>query len=77
MLIQSFQKQTKPISAGIGQSQFQSVKQIISQISQLQKQVTQVQKEMQKLRTAHIARTRSKSKSRFTVKLRAQNDYIN
>ena len=64
MLIQSFQKQTKPISAGIGQPQFQSIKQIISQISQLQKQVTQVQKEMQKLRTAPIARARSKSKSR-------------
>ena len=65
MLIQSFQKQTKPISAGIGQPQFQSIKQIISQISQLQKQVTQVQKEMQKLRTAPIARSKSKSRSKF------------
>ena len=50
MLIQSFQKQTKPISAGIGQSQFQSIKQIQSQISQLQKQVTRIQKDIQRLK---------------------------
>ena len=78
MLIQSFQKQTKPISAGIGQPQFQSIKQIISQISQLQKQVTQVQKEIQKLRTAPIAgagarsKSKSKSKKSSTTKSRSK-----
>ncbi len=35
-LTQSLQKQTKPIGAGIDQSQFQSIKQIKSQVSQLQ-----------------------------------------
>jgi chromosome segregation ATPase len=64
MIIQSLQKHTKPISVGVGQSQFQSIKEIKTQISQLQKQVTQVQKEIQKLRTAIIARAKSKSKSK-------------
>jgi uncharacterized protein (DUF342 family) len=64
MKIQSLQKHTKPISVGVGQSQFQSIKEIKTHIIQLQKQVTQVQKEIQKLRTAPIARAKSKSKSK-------------
>jgi len=65
MLIQSFQKQTTPIGAGVGRSQFQSIE-IKTQIIQLQKQVTQVQKEIQKLRTAPIARSKSKSRKLST-----------
>ena len=48
----SKQKQTKPtVDARIGKLQFQSIKQIQSQISQLQKQVTRIQKDVQRLRT--------------------------
>ena len=48
----SKQKQTKPtVDARIGKLQFQSIKQIQSQISQLQKQVTRIQKDIQRLRT--------------------------
>jgi TolA-binding protein len=37
--------------SGVNQSQYQSIKQIQSQISQLQKQVTRIQKDIQRLRT--------------------------
>ena len=48
----SKQKQTKPtVDARIGKLQFQSIKQIQSQISQLQKQVTRIQKDIQRIRT--------------------------
>ena len=47
----SKQKQTKPtVDARIGKLQFQSIKQIQSQISQLQKQVTRIQKDIQRLK---------------------------
>jgi len=47
----SKQKQTKStVDARIGKLQFQSIKQIQSQISQLQKQVIRIQKDIQRLR---------------------------
>ena len=56
LMIQSLQKQKQKqtkstVNSGIGQSQFQSIKQIQSQISQLQKQVTRIQKDIQRIRT--------------------------
>lgn len=66
MLTQSLQKQIRPIGAGEGQSQFQSIKQIKSQVIQLQKQVARIQNGIQRIRPAPITitRTRLKSKSR-------------
>jgi len=56
LMIQSLQKQKQKqtkstVNSGIGHSQFQSIKQIQSQISQLQKQVTRIQKDIQRIRT--------------------------
>jgi chemotaxis protein histidine kinase CheA len=63
LMIQSLQKQkrTKPtVDTGIGKLQFQSTKQIQSQVSHLQKQVTQIQKDIQKLRTVPTKRTNTR-----------------
>ena len=54
VMIQSLQvqKRTKPtVDTGISKLQFQSTKQIQSQISQLQKQVTRIQKDIQRINT--------------------------
>lgn len=65
MTIQSLQKQTKSTtSTGVVQSQLQSIKQIKSQLSLLQKQVARIQNDIQRIRSAPIVRTKSKSKSR-------------
>ena len=65
MTIQSLQKQTKSTTGtGIVQSQFQSTKQIRSQLGLLQKQVARIQNDIQRIRSASITRTKSKSKSR-------------
>ena len=63
LMIHSLQKQkrTKPIvDTGIGKLQFQSTKQIQSQISHLQKQVTQIQKDIQRLITVPAKRTNTR-----------------
>jgi len=68
MMIQSLQKQKQIKSitdAGIGQSQFQSTKQIKSQISQLQKQVARIQNDVKRIRIAPITRIRTKTKTKF------------
>jgi hypothetical protein len=63
--IQSLQKQTKlTTGTGVVQSQFQSTKQIRSQLSLLQKQVARIQNDIQRIRSASMTRTKSKSKSR-------------
>jgi len=74
LVIQSLhkQKQTKPtVDAGIGKSQFQSMKQIKSQINQLQKQVTRIQDDIRRIRKASVAgigaRTRTKFRKRASV----------
>jgi hypothetical protein len=68
MLTQSLQKQTKPIGAKVDQAQFQSIKQIRSQISQLQKQMARIQNDIQRIRTASIVRTKTKSNSKSKSK---------
>ena len=63
LMIQSLQKQkqTKPAEGiGIDRIQFQSIKQIKSQINQLQKQVARIQNDIRRIRTASITRTRTK-----------------
>ena len=63
MTIQSLQKQTKSTTGtGIVQSQFQSTKQIRSQLSLLQKQVARIQNDIQRIRSASMTRTKSKSR---------------
>jgi hypothetical protein len=63
MTIQSLQKQTKlTTGTGVVQSQFQSTKQIRSQLSLLQKQVARIQNDIQRIRSASMARTKSKSR---------------
>ena len=65
MTIQSLQKQTKSTTGtGVVQSQFQSTKQIRSQLGLLQKQVARIQNDIQRIRSASVTRTKSKSKSR-------------
>ena len=65
MTIQSLQKQTKSTTGtGIVQSQFQSTKQIRSQLGLLQKQVARIHNDIQRIRSASIPRTKSQSKSR-------------
>jgi len=65
MTIQSLQKQTKSTTGtGVVQSQFQSTKQISSQLRLLQKQVARIQNDIQRIRSAAMTRTKSKSKSR-------------
>jgi len=65
MTIQSLQKQTKlTTGTGVVQSQFQSTKQISSQLRLLQKQVARIQGDIQRIRSAAMTRTKSKSKSR-------------
>ena len=55
------QKRTTPtVDTGIGKLQFQSTKQIQSQISHLQKQVTQIQKDIQRLITVPTKRTNTR-----------------
>ena len=62
MTIQSLQKQTKLTTGpGVVQSQFQSTKQIRSQLSLLQKQVARIQNDIQRIRSASMTRTKSKS----------------
>jgi hypothetical protein len=62
-MIQSLQRQKQTKSTtGIGQSQFQSVKQIKSQVNQLQKQVTRIQNDIQSIRTTFGTGTRAKFK---------------
>ena len=63
MTIQSLQKQTKSTTGtGVVQSQFQSTKQIISQLRLLQKQVARIQNDIQRIRSASMTRTKSKSR---------------
>ena len=63
MTIQSLQKQTKSTTGtGVVQSQFQSTKQIRSQLSLLQKQVARIQNDVQRIRSASMTRTKSKSR---------------
>ena len=71
IMIQSLQKQKQKQSksitgTGVDKLQFQTMKQINSQISQLQKQVIRIQNDIQRIKTAPITRTitRLKSKSR-------------
>jgi hypothetical protein len=65
MTIQSLQKQTRSTTrTGVVKGQFQSIKQIKSQLRLLQKQVARIQNDIQRIRSASIARTKSKSKSR-------------
>src|SRR5687768_13498710 len=53
MTIQSLQKQTKSTTGtGVVQSQFQSTKQISSQLRLLQKQVARIQNDIQRIRSA-------------------------
>ena len=66
MMIQSLLKhgQAKSTSgAGVVQSQFQSIKQIKSQVSRLQKQVALIQKDVQRIRTAPGAKARIRKRS--------------
>ena len=63
LMTQSLQKQkrtTPTVDTGIGKLQFQSTKQIQSQISHLQKQVTQIQKDIQRLITVPTKRTNTR-----------------
>ena len=63
LLIQSLQKQkqTKPTGDTVtGKLQFQSTKQIQSQISHFQKQVTRIQKDIQRIRTVRTKRTNTR-----------------
>ena len=63
MTIQSLQKQTKSTTGtGVVQSQFQSTKQIRSQLGLLQKQVARIQNDIQRIRSAAMTRTKSKSR---------------
>jgi len=63
MTIQSLQKQTKSTTGtGVVQSQFQSTKQIRSQLRLLQKQVARIQNDIQRIRSAAMTRTKSKSR---------------
>lgn len=63
MTIQSLQKQTKSTTGtGVVQSQFQSTKQISSQLRLLQKQVAGIQNDIQRIRSAAMTRTKSKSR---------------
>ncbi len=63
MTIQSLQKQTKSTTGtGVVQSQFQSTKQISSQLRLLQKQVARIQNDIQRIRSAAMTRTKSKSR---------------
>jgi hypothetical protein len=63
MTIQSLQKQTKSTTGtGVVQSQFQSTKQIRSQLGLLQKQVARIQNDIQRIRSASMTRTRTKSR---------------
>jgi hypothetical protein len=65
MTIQSLQKQTRSTTrTGVVKGQFQSIKQIKSQLRLLPKQVARIQNDIQRIRSAPIARTKSKSKSR-------------
>jgi hypothetical protein len=62
MMVQSLLKQGQAKStsgAGVLQSQFQSIKQLQSQLSQLQKQVALIQKDIQRIRTAPGAKART------------------
>jgi hypothetical protein len=71
MMIQSLfkQGQAKSISnAGVVQSQFQSIKQIKSQISQLQKQVTRIQNDVRRIGIASTSKSKSKKVSVATAK---------
>ena len=66
MMIQSLVKQGQVKStsgAGVVQSQFQSIKQIKSQVSRLQKQVALIQKDVQRIRTAPGAKARTRKPS--------------
>jgi len=66
MMIQSLLKQGQAKStsgAGVVQSQFQSIKQIKSQVSRLQEQVALIQKDVQRIRTAPGAKARTRKRS--------------
>ncbi len=70
IMIQSLQmqRQAKLITRarGTGQSQFQSIKQIQSQLRQLQKQVVRIQNDIKRIKTAPV----TKPKFRKLVKVR-------
>ena len=68
LMIQSLvkQKQTQPTTdSGIDKLQFQSIKQIKSQVNQLQRQVTRIQDDVRRIRTTSgpSPTTRAKSKN--------------
>ena len=74
LMIQSLhkQKQTKPIiSAAIGQSQLQSMKQIKSQVNQLQKQITRIQDNVRRIRTTSTTRTRQGTRTKIRMRASA------
>jgi hypothetical protein len=68
LMIQSLhkQKQTKPtVDSRTGKSQFQSMIQIKSQVNQLQKQVTRIQDDIRRIRTASVAETGARTRTKF------------
>ena len=70
VMLQSLQKQKQTKSttgSGVGQSQYQSIQQTKSQISQLQKQVARIQNDIRSIRTVPITRiqTKTKTKTKF------------
>ena len=79
-MIQSLvKKQTQPTTdSGIDKLQFQSIKQIKSQVNQLQRQVTRIQDDVRRIRTTSgpSPTTRAKSKklasSRANIKSRSK-----
>ncbi|MGH9976589.1 MAG: hypothetical protein ACRD8Z_12250 [Nitrososphaeraceae archaeon] len=68
LMIQSLQKQgrTKPaVRVEMDQMQIKSIKETKSQISQLQKQVARIHNDIQRLRTASITRTGTRTRTKF------------
>ena len=71
VMLQSLQKQKQTKSttgSGVGQSQYQSIQQIKSQISQLQKHVARIQNDIRRIRTVPIIRIRTKTKTKTKFK---------
>jgi|GEM_PF-734697 len=65
-MIQSLQRQKQIKSTtGADQSQFQSVKQIKSQVNQLQKQVTRIQDDVRRMRSTFVSGTVARTRTKF------------